>query len=691
MSFSIIAIKTGGRIKKTINDPQYSYIEWNYLKVLESNTLFQFNNSYEFKDDDFKSITYNPDTDVNIFTIQSLKKTIPVSVQAIVGGNGSGKSSLMELIYWANYNIGAKLDLFEYKYPVYEGLDFELFYRLTEKEYFLLKFEGGNISRQKFLLNNKTISKINNKQKINTKTQLKHFFYSVVINYSHYSLNELEIGSWIHPLFHKNDAYQTPIVLNPKREIKEGINIEKERKLVSRRLQALALESIDDNKLKDSLRDFGNGKIAKVFELKYDPEYNMGPYHNLDESKGKIRTHLIKLLPKLFDFKEEIKSDDFYSEICLNYLIGKLVKMGMQYPKIFGEFVINNKLKEESEDLINQYLIKIKSSSSHVCFKAKGIILYLKYKKEIFNKKKVTLSKEVNKIDISKLSKLAIDIKGKELFFVNTFMLTPPSFFRTDIRLSDDTSIDTLSSGERQKIHSTSSLLYHIVNLNSVEEQKGIINKSIVRYEYVNLILDEIELYYHPDWQRLYLNELIKGIEKLNPDKLNNIKGINITFLTHSPFILSDIPSNNVLVLDLGVPQKVNKQTFGANIHDLLANDFFLRSGFMGEFAKTKINEIIKILNNKIRLDEINTKYLPDLENRIKQLEKTETGKIKNLNLRKEALILERKEYESDMHNSKILDKTIDLIGEPTVRVKLREMYNYAFLDKKLENRNVEY
>ena len=52
---------------------------------------------------------------------------------------------------------------------------------------------------------------------INDKLKLNSLFYSILINYSHHGLNSLHVGNWINSLFHKNDGYQTPIVLNPMR------------------------------------------------------------------------------------------------------------------------------------------------------------------------------------------------------------------------------------------------------------------------------------------------------------------------------------------------------------------------------------------------------------------------------------------------------------------------------------------
>jgi hypothetical protein len=126
-------------------------------------------------------------------------------------------------------------------------------------------------------------------------------------------------------------------------------------------------------------------------------------------------------------------------------------------------------------------------------------------------------------------------------------------------------------------------------------------------YDYVNLILDEVELYHHPEMQRTYLYRLLQGIKALN---LKKIKGINILFSTHSPFILSDIPSSNILRLKSGCPEPESKRTFGANIYDLLSDDFFMSNGFIGELAMSIIREILDYVNVEKYNDETHKKYL---------------------------------------------------------------------------------
>ena len=79
---------------------------------------------------------------------------------------------------------------------------------------------------------------------------------------------------------------------------------------------------------------------------------------------------------------------------------------------------------------------------------------------------------------------------------------------------------------------------------------------------------------------------------------------------THSPFILSDLPKENVIFLKDG--KQINPditQTFGANIHTLLSNGFFMSDGLMGEFAKSKITEIKDFYNENKDLKNEDSKF----------------------------------------------------------------------------------
>ena len=84
---------------------------------------------------------------------------------------------------------------------------------------------------------------------------------------------------------------------------------------------------------------------------------------------------------------------------------------------------------------------------------------------------------------------------------------------------------------------------------------------------------------------------------------------INIIIVTHSPFILSDIPASNVLFLENGT-QDVSKDkdtlTFAQNIGEMMYDSFFMEKT-IGDFAEAKLKELIKRKqgkDSKIKTDE---------------------------------------------------------------------------------------
>ena len=83
---------------------------------------------------------------------------------------------------------------------------------------------------------------------------------------------------------------------------------------------------------------------------------------------------------------------------------------------------------------------------------------------------------------------------------------------------------------------------------------------------------------------------MLEYIGKLH---IPHIKAINILFLTHSPFILSDIPARNVLRIKNGDVEPDQPLTFAGNIHEMLAESFFM-DATTGDFARLQYQAIIK-------------------------------------------------------------------------------------------------
>ena len=107
------------------------------------------------------------------------------------------------------------------------------------------------------------------------------------------------------------------------------------------------------------------------------------------------------------------------------------------------------------------------------------------------------------------------------------------------------------------------------------------------------LLLDEVDLYMHPEWQRQFLKLLSDGLQYEYPQK-----HIQVIITTHSPLVLSDIPSDNIVYLKRdGDKSRIvhgpdMEETFGANIFSLLKDSFFL-SKSLGEFAHSRISKVI--------------------------------------------------------------------------------------------------
>ena len=118
--------------------------------------------------------------------------------------------------------------------------------------------------------------------------------------------------------------------------------------------------------------------------------------------------------------------------------------------------------------------------------------------------------------------------------------------------------------------------------------------------------------------------------------KLNKVFSFNILIATHSPFILSDIPSSNILYLEKGSPKDVQLDTFAANVNDILANSFFLENGFTGKFAQKKINKALNRVSGKKNQKAIeNLKNISSLigdeilKNAIQMLLNSQDGNVK--------------------------------------------------------------
>jgi len=149
--------------------------------------------------------------------------------------------------------------------------------------------------------------------------------------------------------------------------------------------------------------------------------------------------------------------------------------------------------------------------------------------------------------------------------------------------------------------------------------------KDEINSNFLLIILDEGEGYFHPEWQRQYINMLIEYL----PTTFSKCKSIQVVAASNSPFLVADLPKSNVIFLEQymdsqqsvlsGICKVINgidsKQTFAANIHGLLIDNFFLTST-IGEFADKKIKEIIKYVRSP-EVDNISHEAIEDIRRNI--------------------------------------------------------------------------
>ncbi len=506
-----------------------------------------------------------------------------INVTAIVGENGSGKSSLLNFIIEQNESFGI----------------------------FVFKSEDRFLIFSKNRINEISTIKSDFKYELNPAYFHKHhtslLFLRSYMDINTYDIKEQltiprrffqfsEKRDFISDL-HKNTTELFNIVLiNTKKDIHDSFETDP--------YSTLAL-----NQHFTYLKDKYLHKILKYYP---DLEKFIGQYFKVDKV-----TYELKDLGNIFlaspSFKDNYKNDNFLSAM----------------------FEIFNKEKS------TENRIKI------LCL----IFSYL-YKEEI----RSIILKNQDHANYIELYSLLIEQQHRYVIVWNSFLkvmnekvnfktiITEYLAFIKEIRheILEFTFTPSLSSGEEK-------LLYLFVNIyDYVLYMKGIGKTKFT------IIIDEPDTLLHPNWQRKLIFLLETFINKFFKDDI-----FNFIITSHSPFILSDLPKENVIFLEKyedkddevknenqiignckNVTKETNIDTFGANIHTLLSHGFFMKEGLMGEFAKEKIQNVINFLNNK----------------------------------------------ESKIQSKEEAWKIIQVIGEPFLKYKLEEKFHENYSSDKVKN-----
>lgn len=316
-----------------------------------------------------------------------------------------------------------------------------------------------------------------------------------------------------------------------------------------------------------------------LVKIEVDAKTLFKPFNSLI-AEEKAKHYLIYKTISIFETYDVYKQIGINKSI-LHFLLKIVEKNGEIYPieRLF------NRLKEDWE-IDSHYTLKIRQSYRYLT-DPEG------------------LQKLYALDDNGQLPIRFLDMRPEMKKALSDMEMLPPPIFEWELFFHVDNSktgisLTSFSSGEKQKTFFIAAILYHLQNLCKV-------GHKLMKYAAVNLIFEEIELYFHPEWQRTLIFDLMKAIRTAYIPKITSI---NMIFVTHSPYILSDIPKSNVLFLKEGRPNyDMQENTFGANINSLLKNGFFLPSLPMGEFAYRKINTLFEKLHtgnfDNVDLDQI--------------------------------------------------------------------------------------
>jgi len=503
-----------------------------------------------------------------------------INVTAIVGKNGSGKSSVIEIISLLYFK--AKIHSFSEKCNTWL-----LHYNQVKKEYSLQLF--GGTSEPICIFVNGDVLEIKWINSVNVEQLLYQPSF------------DLLSSSWLSYLTKQiQDSYGSIYDLDGK---PDDFNLFAFPSKKDRSIDIFKNETIDLLNMFRIEKDIRKKikEVMQTYKVDFEPETLL-----LSIDKNELLSRMIDARVKEF-WKEKMISMD------VKYFYGVFLMLILSYntydpiSKEFRQYFIDN---QEVNDYMMSVFDRHKDSKNTIediarnldnnmeefisLIKRIGSLENILKDGNLLNNNVRDLAKLIDIMDKNNLSNLAEIIADKSL--IRQLLFAVPRFFKVDLKDAKGVLFSDFSTGEKYLVRLVYGILYYT---------KHLARKDKI----INLYIDEFESGLHPEWQKNIFNILQQTLKKVFHQ--TDIK-INLLITTHSPFLLSDIPKQNVIFLDKDAEGKCivvdglkeKKQTFGANIHTLLSGSFFMEDGLMGEFAKGKIDKAIKLLNQESLSDD---------------------------------------------------------------------------------------
>ena len=538
----------------------------------------------------------------NFFNISKSVSKIEL-LSAIVGENGVGKSSILDIIR----SIFSNLNSFTHN-----------------KVVVLVEIEGktkvlSSTTSHKYYLEENSFNEI---EQINESKSYQSIYYSPHFdlkynpNYDELDKYDISLDEYI-----KEDLDEIDRKGTNERGWKYKLHQELKFKNTLRIIEFM--DSIPFKKISEHFKLSGYDKVDLIFrDLLSDdnfwntPSQFRGIITQIKEKLEEERRDWYTI--RIFDENHNVKNQDEVNKYLLkNFIIGSILSVICRIlEEDAGNFYLEEGYIEKEELFTNRklnaeqlFLLFLENAYTNIGEKKKIFDEILYY--ELFNKIGKVLLPISNPRDVTnqiihtKLNdiKPIIDLHRK---CVRNLVAYFKENEDKNLNLYEFISINAyrnMSSGEFAILNFFSKLYFFLKT-----KPTTLFNKK----NYI-LLLDEADLGLHPMWKKRFINTILKSIpyffEELTPKP-----NLQIILTTHDPLTLSDIPKHNVIFLEkpegkCQISSRVQK-TFGANITDLLADSFFLEKGLIGDFARKKINDVINWINENRNKTEINEEEL---------------------------------------------------------------------------------
>ncbi len=583
---------------------KYIWIEdYKNLKKIGFNFNHSENEKFEYKNEELKIFESEENTPLGFFGDSIL------GVTGIVGKNGSGKTNLAEFV---NYNLAHVSNhglstfglnnkgiiilgkrIFIHKSIVVKNKQELKNKGYTESYYDKAPLDGGNgemrwhsMEKNRYIYFNpsfdfRMIQVRSNLSNISTSylafNDLYHFL-------KHYIENDRTFNKT------KTDSLYAHFRNEKIRESNFIINYENEMKRLVGHLPTKMIISID-HRINNRLLHF---RYITKDELDSDPkkkllnknQRDLNDLENEISSLYGIEEYKVDE-PKLTGY-DVYKIEPNYKKAQFKKLffiqLFKILLIDNEFPNgEFANFIFNNEIKIDDKAL-TRLLYKLSELLDELIELGIWEIEFEKLSRHDFGDYD---ERELKLHTLFALLQINIDTENKKKLLNEIITITNEL---TNHRLHFHYEFDhKMSSGQQNLVNFFSRLLWAKQNINLRESLE-----EATKSERIILFIDEGEITFHPEWQRRYFNEAISFVKKLFTERK-----IQLLITTHSPFVLSDLPKQNVIFLEKdgkgnAIKSKLEKEnTFGANIHDLLSNSFFMDAS-IGEFVSDRIKEVVE-------------------------------------------------------------------------------------------------